>query len=185
MKRYMERIWELMTDAKTMHAVPLYDEANPKGISYEQLRDLSGRVYAYLKARNIGKEDFVLVRLPRGVQPLITMIGVWRAGAALILAEENLASDRIDYIYKDCGCKLAITSKEWEEILRCKPLDGYEETDPHDAAYAVYTSGTTGNPKGVLHEYGNIDRCIASAKYLGEEIFDPGEKLFNKHKSRL
>ena len=173
----MERIWELMTDAKTMHAVPLYDEANPKGISYEQLRDLSGRVYAYLKARNIGKEDFVLVRLPRGVQPLITLIGVWRAGAALILAEENLASDRIDYIYKDCGCKLAITSKEWEEILRCKPLDGYEETDPHDAAYAVYTSGTTGNPKGVLHEYGNIDRCIASAKYLGEEIFDPGERF--------
>ena len=177
MKRYVERIWELMNDAKTKHHVALYDEATPKGISYEQLRIVSGRVYAYLKARNIGKEDFVLIKLPRGVQPVIAMIGVWRAGAAFVIGEENLGADRVDYIYKDCGCKLSITSDVWEEINRCDPLDGYEETDPHDAAYAVYTSGTTGNPKGVLHEYGNLERCKASANYLGEEIFDSGERF--------
>ena len=78
----MERIWELMTDAKTKHNIDLYDEATPKGISYEQLRIISGRLYAYLKAQNIDKEDFVMIRLPRGVQPVIAMIGVWRAGAA-------------------------------------------------------------------------------------------------------
>ena len=53
-KRYIERIWELMNDAKMKHHVALYDEATPKGINYEQLRIVSGRVYAYLKARNIG-----------------------------------------------------------------------------------------------------------------------------------
>ena len=177
MKRYIERVWELMNDAKMKHHVPLYDEATPKGVSYEQLRVISGRVYAYLKARNIGKEDFVMIKLPRGVQPVIAMIGVWRAGAAFVIAEENLAPERIDYIYKDCSCKLAITSEVWEEINRLEPLDGYEETDPHDAAYAVYTSGTTGNPKGVLHEYGNLERCEASAKCMGEEIFDEGERF--------
>ena len=165
MKRYMERIWELMNDSKMKHHVALYDEATPKGISYDLLRVTSGRVSAYLKARNIGKEDFVMIKLPRGVKPVIAMIGVWRAGAAFVIAEENLASERIDYIYKDCSCKLSITS------------DGYEETDPHDAAYAVYTSGTTGTPKGVLHEYGNLERCKESANYLGEEIFDSGEKF--------
>ena len=177
MKRYIERIWELMNDAKMKHHVALYDEATPKGINYEQLRVISGRVYAYLKARNIGKEDFVMIKLPRSIQPVIAMIGVWRAGAAFVIAEENLAPERVDYIYKDCSCKLAITSEVWEEINRCEPLDGYEETDPHDAAYAVYTSGTTGNPKGVLHEYGNLERCKESANYMGEEIFDQGERF--------
>ena len=100
-----------MNDAKMKHHVALYDEATPKGINYEQLRVISGRVYAYLKARNIGKEDFVMIKLPRGVQPVIAMIGVWRAGAAMVIAEENLTPERVDYIYKDCNCKLAITSE--------------------------------------------------------------------------
>ena len=52
MKRYMERIWELMNDAKMKHHIALYDEATPKVINYEQLRMASGRVYAYLKAQH-------------------------------------------------------------------------------------------------------------------------------------
>ena len=163
--------------AETPNSAILFDETNNKGVTYAKLDDLSGRVYAYLKQKNIGKEDFVLINLPRGVMPIITMIGVWKAGAAWALVEDTYAPERIAYIREDCGCKLEISSKNWEEIMKGEPLQGYVTPEPHDAAYAIYTSGTTGNPKGVLHEYGNLERAIDSIRINGETPFDGKDRL--------
>ena len=131
-------------------------------ITYHELDEMSGRVYRYLKDHGIGREDFVNILLPRGVEPLIAVMGVWKAGAAFVLLEDNYPAERVAFIQKDCGCKLILDSSVWQEILKCEPLTGFEEPDDHDAAFAVYTSGSTGNPKGVLHEYGNIDLIAAS-----------------------
>ena len=150
----------------------LFDEAHAKGITYAQLDEMSGRIYGWLKDSGIGREDFVLIDLPRGVLPLIAMIGVWKAGAAWALVEDTYAPERIEYIRKDCGCKVELSSENWEEIMTFEPLFGHEEVDPHDAAYAIYTSGTTGNPKGVLHEYGNLERAILSLQRDGKNMFD-------------
>lgn len=162
---------------ETPNSAILFDEAHSKGITYAQLDDMSGRVYAYLKNNNIGKEDFVLINLPRGVLPVIAMIGIWKAGAAWALVEDTYAPDRIAYIRKDCGCKFEISSANWEAIMELDPLEGYEDANLHDAAYAIYTSGTTGNPKGVLHEYGNLDRAIDSIKVNGITPFDGRDRL--------
>ena len=91
----------------------LFDEAQPKGITYAQLDDFSGRVYAFLTDKGIGKEDFVLINLPRGIMPVIAMIGVWKTGAAWALVEDTYAPDRIAYIREDCGCKLEINAETW------------------------------------------------------------------------
>ena len=53
-------------------------------------------------------------------------------------------------------------------------LDYREETDPHDACFAVYTSGTTGNPKGALHEYGKIEMVIDSYHVEPDFAYDAG-----------
>ena len=154
----------------------LFDETVTKGITYEDLHELSGKVYAWLKYQGIGREDFILINLVRGVLPVVAIIGILKAGAAFALVEENYAPERIKYIRKDCGCKSEINRNAWEEILKCEPLDGHEQTDAHDAAYAIYTSGTTGNPKGVLHEYGNIEECIRSVNYEGNPIISEKDR---------
>ncbi len=155
----------------------LFDDTHGKGVTYAQLWDMSGRVYAYLKKNGIGKENFVLLNLPRGVMPVIAMVGVWRAGAAWALVEDTYAPERINYIRRDCGCKFELNADNWADVMHTDPLDGFVEPGEHDAAYAIYTSGTTGNPKGVLHEYGNLGRAIESIKLNGEIPFNEHDRL--------
>ena len=157
-------------------AAILFDDAHSRGITYSKLDDMSGRVYAYLKQQGIGKEDFVLIKLPRGVLPIVAMIGIWKAGAAWALVEDTYAPERIDYIRKDCGCKAELNSDNWDDIMELESLSGHEKTDLHDAAYAIYTSGTTGNPKGVLHEFGNLSRAIESIRIKGENPFNSKDR---------
>ena len=159
------------------NAAILFDDVHTKGVTYAQLDEMSGRVYAWLKAQEIGKEAFVLIDLPRGVLPVVAMIGVWKAGAAWTLVEDTYAPERIEFIRRDCGCKVEISSETWDEIMHTEALAGYEEVGAHDAAYAIYTSGTTGNPKGVLHEYGNLQRAIDSITIGGKVPFDGKDRL--------
>ena len=161
----------------------LSDEEYPNGITYQQLDDLTGRVHNWLKQNKIGKEDFVLINLPRGILPVIAFMGVWRAGAAFVLVEENYPPERIEFIRNDCGCRIEINKNNWEEIINCEYVEGHENTNIHDAAYAIYTSGTTGNPKGVLHEYGNINRYMESSEGFEKTIGRPF--LYNNDKFAL
>ncbi|MCR5122317.1 MAG: AMP-binding protein [Ruminococcus sp.] len=169
---YLERF-----TAEEPNTAILFDETHSKGLTYAKIDELSGRVRAYLEANGIGREDFVLIDLPRGVTPIIAMIGVWKAGAAWALVEDTYAPERIEYIRKDCGCKLVLDAAVWDNVLKTDSVSGHVSADPHDAAYAIYTSGTTGNPKGVLHEYGNLDRAIDSIMVNGVTPFDGKDRL--------
>ena len=175
MKTIIDTLQEFTS--KTPDSAILFDENKTKGITYAELDDMSGRIYAYLKNNGIGKNTFVLLNLPRGVQPVIAMIGVWKAGAAWALVEDTYAPDRIAYIRNDCGCTFEISANNWDELMRTEPIEGHEEVSEHDAAYAIYTSGTTGNPKGVLHQYGNLNYAIDSIRINGETPFDGRDRL--------
>jgi len=137
-------------------------------ISYQELDEISGKVHRWLKNRSIGREAHIVIRLPRGAMIPAMMLGVWKNGSSCIVCEASMAEDRVRYILADSEARAVIGEKELEEILTEAPLPAFEDVGLHDAAYAVYTSGTTGNPKGVVHEYGNMDAAMASHKYDGE-----------------
>ena len=131
-------------------------------LTWQELDLLTGKVYAWLKEKGIGKEDMVMICLRRGIEAFAAALGVWRAGAAYVLVEDDYVAERIAFIREDSGSSVFLDAAAWEEIFQCMPLPDYAPVDPHAAAFAVYTSGTTGRPKGILHEYGDIPRMVDS-----------------------
>lgn len=126
-------------------------------LTFHELDELSGRVYAYIKGKGIGKEDFVMINLPRGVNCCAAFIGAIKAAAPCVPVVEDMPEARKEYIRRDCNVVLDINSENWDEITQYHTLSGFAERDEHDPAFAAYTSGSEGMPKGVLMENGCWD----------------------------
>ena len=139
-------------------------------LTFKELWTLSGRVYAWLRQRNIGSEDVVMYCLPRGVELYACIVGTLRIGAAFVLAEADNRQKRTEFICKDCSCRLFVDVDRWEEITDTDPIEGYEPIDLHSLCYIAYTSGTTDTPKGVLHEYGSLENAWKSVRMDGTPL---------------
>lgn len=123
-------------------------------LTFRELDELSGRIYAYLKQKGIRKEDFVMINMPRSIKCCATLVGAIKAAVACVPIAENTPEARKEYIRKDCNAILEINPTIWEDIKRTPPLPGFENRNIHDAAFAAYTSGSEGTPKGILMESG-------------------------------
>ena len=161
---------------KTPDRCALIYEADNRA-TYAGLWELSGRLYAWLKSKGIGAEDVVMYCLPRGIELYSCILGTLRAGAAFVLTETDNSPVRTAFIRDDCGCRLFVDGDCWNEILTYEPLDGYEAIKLHNLCYIAYTSGTTGNPKGVLHEYGSLENAWKSVRMNGKLFYFPTDNF--------
>lgn len=150
----------------------LVNPTTEKSVSRARADELSARLYRYLHNRGITTESHVMICLPRGEMPILAILGVLKAGAAFTLVEDTYVQERIEYIRKDFRVDVFLDVATWHKAMEEEPLWGFARASDKDLCLAVYTSGTTGAPKGVLNEYGTI-------KLLYLSLLEPRAALGN------
>jgi long-chain acyl-CoA synthetase len=137
-------------------------------VSYAQLDRDSARVAGWLRARGVEPGDRVGIMLPNVPQFALAYYGVLRAGAAVVPMNVMLKEREVAYYVGDSGAKLVIDDPGRLEALTAgaEPHDEVSELAPDDTAVILYTSGTTGKPKGAELTHVNLRRNVEVAQGL-------------------
>ncbi len=133
-----------------------------KCLSYIELDRASRTLATYLVEFNRDKNLPIGLCLPRSMDMIIALIAILRAGTAYVPLTPDLPDKRLDYLIEDTGIELVLTYRDLKEKFSpqqsCLCLDStWDKPETNhlprvssaDLAYILYTSGTSGTPKGV------------------------------------
>ena len=137
--------------------------------TFGQLAERSDRIAHALSRRGVGVGDHVAIRMPNSVAFVCTYLGALKRGAVAVPVNTRFTGQQIQYVLADSGAVCVVTSDrhagetfDGMTYAYTDLLDEGErghETTPRrsdEMAELLYTSGTTGAPKGVYHTHGNL-----------------------------
>lgn len=152
-------------------------------LTYRQLNARSSQLASYLRKHGTFPDDRIAICVERGLEMVIGLLGILKAGAAYVPLDSSYPAERLRYMIEDCKPVLLLTQGhlratlphvaipilaldvDWgavDSVSGDEPGDDPVQMTPANLAYVMYTSGSTGVPKGVMVEHRHVTRYLAA-----------------------
>lgn len=170
----------------------VHSDTHPYRGTFGDVRELSRRVAAGLSDRGVGPGDVVSFQTPNWIEGVATFYGAAFLGAVVAPVVHIYGPHELGYILRECRPKVHVTAQafgrqdylanlatltdlgplevvvvddDFAELASAPPLREVVAADPEAPALVGWTSGTTSNPKGVIHSHETV---LAEIKQLGD-----------------
>ncbi|KAJ5571757.1 AMP-dependent synthetase/ligase [Penicillium sp. DV-2018c] len=190
-----KRLHHLIEEVAERHEDKVAVVCDERELTYGELNAQGNRLARYLCSIGIMPEQLVALFLDKSEKLIVTILGVWKSGAAYVPIDPTYPDERVRFVLDDTKAQAIITSSRHAErlqrevvgdrnlrIIRLEPLLTFLAQDSskfpahnlddlpltsQQLAYVTYTSGTTGFPKGILKQHTNVMNSITdlSARY--------------------
>jgi len=185
----IQRVFEQQVE-RTPDSVALIGPTN--SLTYYELNEKANQVAHFLQKSGVKPGDRVAVCLHRSMEVVVSLVAILKTGAAYVPVDPSYPASRLSFLIQDSEAKVLITQRSIAAELPALPthvisldqewpivaLESNENLTAAHAedqlAYVMYTSGSTGNPKGVLIPHRAVLRLVKNnsfASFSPDEVF--------------
>ena len=158
-----------------------------ESLTYDQLNSRSNRLAGRLIEEGIGGNKVVGLLLDKSIDLIVGILGILKAGGAYLPLDTEYPGERINFMIRDSNCRLILSQAEFKDLAGGDVKKIYldspspyhnDESNPvngsssEDLAYIMYTSGTTGKPKGSMIRQKSVVRLVRNTNYIDLSAHD-------------
>lgn len=162
---------------------------NSYSLNYRQLHLYSTNIAVELSKKGVGKGSYVGVLCGRSVEAVSLSLAITKLGGIYVPLDPDSPTERLNTIISECAIHVVGATDEYkdliaeEKVFAMRPCKDLQQENLYsietacradDPAYVMYTSGSTGAPKGAVISHRNIVRLVKNTNYFD---FNPNVRI--------
>jgi amino acid adenylation domain-containing protein len=184
----IQELFEAEVERRPEAVAVIFDEEQ---LTYRELNERANQLAHHLRGLGVGPETLVALCVERSLELIVGLLGILKAGGAYVPLDPYYPPERLAFMLEDSAAPVLLTQKwfadilpakskivcidsDWNQIAASSTDNPVNQNSADSLAYLMYTSGSTGQPKGIGIPHRGVVRLVRNTNYAD---FGPDQTL--------